>query len=100
MLAMSADAARRPVLLAFAEPNGSGKSTLTRGLPVFGTYVNADALKREYSLTDLEAARQAEALRDELLRKKADFSFETVLSTERNPNAFWPEGKLRALLGL
>jgi predicted ABC-type ATPase len=32
----------------------------------------------------LEAARQAEALRNELLRKKADFSFETVLSTDRN----------------
>jgi predicted ABC-type ATPase len=81
---MGADAARQPMVLAFAGPNGSGKSTLTRGLPVFGTYVNADDLKREYSLTDIEAARQAEALRNELLRKKADFSFETVLSTERN----------------
>jgi predicted ABC-type ATPase len=84
MSVMSADATRRPVVLAFAGPNGSGKSTLTRGLPVLGTYVNADDLKREYSLTDLEAARQAEALRNELLSKKADFSFETVLSTDRN----------------
>jgi predicted ABC-type ATPase len=72
------------VVLAFAGPNGSGKSTLTRGMPVFGTYVNADDLKREYRLTDLEAARQADALRNELLSKKADFSFETVLSTDRN----------------
>lgn len=32
----------------------------------------------------LKAARQAEALRDSLLEAGADFSFETVLSTERN----------------
>jgi predicted ABC-type ATPase len=81
---IGADATRRPTVLAFAGSNGFGKSTLTRGLPVFGTYVNADDLKREYNLTDLEAARQAEALRNELLSNKADFSFETVLSTDRN----------------
>lgn len=75
---------RKPVLLVFAGPNGSGKSTVTRGLPAFGTYVNADDMKIEYALTDLEAAQQAEALRNELLDKGADFSFETVLSTERN----------------
>ncbi|MDR1193076.1 MAG: hypothetical protein LBK98_02730 [Peptococcaceae bacterium] len=63
MSVMGADVTRRPKVLAFAGPNGSGKSTLTRGLPVFETYVNADDLKREYSLTDPEAARQAEALR-------------------------------------
>jgi predicted ABC-type ATPase len=64
--------------------NGSGKTTLTRGLPVFGTYINADDLKKNYGLTDLEAARQAEALRNNLLESGADFSFETVLSTDRN----------------
>jgi len=81
---MKSDANRRPIVLAFAGPNGSGKSTLTRSLPVFGTYVNADDLKAEYNLSDLEAAQQAETLRNELLNKKADFSFETVLSTDRN----------------
>ena len=81
---MGADYAQKPIVLAYAGPNGSGKSTVKRGLPVFGTYVNADDLKSEYGLTDLEAARQAEALRNELLDRKADFSFETVLSTERN----------------
>jgi predicted ABC-type ATPase len=75
---------RKPVVLAFAGPNGSGKSTVTRGLPAFGTYVNADDLKKEYGLTDLEAAEQAEALRESLLDGGVDFSFETVLSTERN----------------
>jgi len=79
-----ADGSRKPVVLAFAGPNGSGKTTVTRGLPVFGTYVNTDDLKKEYGLTDLEAARQAESLRNSLLDIGADFSFETVLSTERN----------------
>ncbi|MCL1848086.1 MAG: zeta toxin family protein [Clostridiales bacterium] len=81
---MDVNPTRRPMVLAFAGPNGSGKSTLTSGLTVFGTYINADELKKEYNLTDLEAARQAESLRNQLLSKKADFSFETVLSTERN----------------
>ena len=73
-----------PVVLAIAGPNGSGKSSLTRKLKPFGTYINADDLKKEYDLTDIEAARQAEALRNNLLANKRDFSFETVLSTERN----------------
>jgi predicted ABC-type ATPase len=74
----------KPIVLAFAGPNGSGKSTVTRGLAPVGVYVNADDIKKEYNLTDLEAAKQAEALRRALLKKAEDFSFETVLSTERN----------------
>jgi predicted ABC-type ATPase len=74
----------KPIVLAFAGPNGSGKTTVTRKLPTVGTYVNADDIKKEYGLTDLEAAQQAENLRIALLDKQADFSFETVLSTERN----------------
>jgi len=78
------NAARKPIILAFAGPNGSGKTTVTRGLPTFGTYVNADDIKDAYNLSDLEAAQQADMLRNTLLDKRADFSFETVLSTERN----------------
>ena len=74
----------KPVVLAIAGPNGSGKTRLTRDMPIVGTYVNADDLKKEYGLTDLEAAQQAESLRNRLLDIGADFSFETVLSTERN----------------
>ena len=74
----------KPTVLVFAGPNGSGKTTITKNLPCCGTYVNADDLKREYSLTDIEAAQGAEALRNRLVEKKADFTFETVLSTERN----------------
>jgi len=78
------NSARKPTVLVFAGPNGSGKTTVMRGIPTFGTYINADDMKAEYNLTDLEAAQQAELLRNALLNKKADFSFETVLSTERN----------------
>ena len=75
---------RKPIILAFAGPNGSGKTTVARRLPVLGTYINADDLKKEYALTDLEAAQKAESLRYALLESGVDFSFETVLSTERN----------------
>ena len=74
----------QPVVLVFAGPNGSGKTTVSRNLSAFGTYINADDLKKEYGLTDLEAAQQVESLRNSLLDNRADFSFETVLSTERN----------------
>ena len=74
----------QPIVLVFAGPNGSGKTTLTRCLPIYGTYINADDIKKENDLTDLEAARQAEFLRNALIDKGADISFETVLSTERN----------------
>ena len=74
----------KPTVLVFAGPNGSGKSTITRMMPHCGVYINADDLKKEYALTDPEAAQKAEALRNKLAEKRADFTFETVLSTERN----------------
>jgi predicted ABC-type ATPase len=73
-----------PVVLVFAGPNGSGKSTFTRGMPYYGTYINADELKKDYNLSDIEAAQKAESLRNRLLDKNVDFTFETVLSTDRN----------------
>ena len=74
----------RPRLLVFAGPNGSGKSTVTKGLPIVGIYVNADEIKRVSGCSDLEAAQEAERIRHILLEKKLDFTFETVLSTDRN----------------
>ena len=71
-------------VLVFAGPNGSGKSTITRLIPHYGVYINADDLKKEYALSDIEAAEKAESLRNKLVEKNADFTFETVLSTERN----------------
>jgi predicted ABC-type ATPase len=76
----------RPRLLVFAGPNGSGKSTVTKGLPIVGIYVNADEIKRVSGCSDLEAAQEAEKIRHLLLDGKQDFTFETVLSTDRNLN--------------
>jgi predicted ABC-type ATPase len=42
-------------------------------------YINADDLKKDYNISDLEAAQKAEALRNKLIDMKADFTFETVL---------------------
>ena len=75
---------KKPRLLVIAGPNGSGKSTVTKGLPLIGLYVNADEIKRVSGCTDLEAAQEAEQLRELLLARGADFTFETVLSTDRN----------------
>ena len=74
----------QPILLVFAGPNGSGKSTVARSFPHFGTFINADDLKTTYNISDLEAAQFADDLRNKLLESRVDFSFETVLSTERN----------------
>ena len=78
---MSSD---NPRILVFAGPNGSGKSTVTKAEQVVGVYVNADDLKREMGCSDLEAAQKAETIRRYLLSKRIDFTFETVLSTDRN----------------
>ncbi|MDR1245890.1 MAG: zeta toxin family protein, partial [Clostridiales Family XIII bacterium] len=74
----------RPVVLAFAGPNGSGKSTITAGVPIVGAYVNADDIKKQLGVSDMDAAKLAEAQRRALLENDADFTFETVLSTDRN----------------
>ena len=73
-----------PQLLVFAGPNGSGKSTVTKGIPIIGAYVNADDIKRHAGCSDLEAAQEAELIRNKLLESRMDFTFETVLSTDRN----------------
>lgn len=75
-----------PRLLVFAGPNGSGKSTVTRMTPVIGEYINADDIKKRLQCSDMEAAQIATALRENFIRKKRDFTFETVLSTDRNIN--------------
>lgn len=73
-----------PKLLVFAGPNGSGKSTITKAMPTVGLYVNADDIKAMEHCSDIEAAQKAEMIREHLLSKRKDFTFETVLSTERN----------------
>jgi predicted ABC-type ATPase len=73
-----------PEILVFAGPNGSGKSTVTQAWEKAGLYINADDIKATRDCTDLEAAEEAERLRELCLSKRRSFTFETVLSTERN----------------
>lgn len=49
-----------------------------------GVYINADDIKKSNSCSDLEAAVKAEELRELMVEKGEDFTFETVLSTDRN----------------
>ena len=74
----------KPTALVFAGPNGSGKSTISDNYPIKGIYVNADEIKRYRRCSDLDAAKEAEKIRESLLSSLKDFAFESVLSTERN----------------
>ena len=74
----------QPEVIVFAGPNGSGKSTITRFAKTVGIYINVDDIKRSNHCTDLEAAQKAEELRENAIDQLNDFTFETVLSTDRN----------------
>jgi predicted ABC-type ATPase len=73
---------RRPIVVAVAGPNGAGKTTFyhshlqTAGLRM----VNADVIARELDMDPYQAARAAGAIRDELVRQRESFVFETVFS--------------------
>ena len=79
----------KPMIFVFAGANGSGKSTMTDLiLPTLGSirYINADNIKASSSLSDMDAAKLAESLREESLIERCNFAFETVMSTDRNLN--------------
>ena len=75
---------RKPEIIVFARPNGSGKSTITKMANIIEPYINADDIKRTNHCSDLEAAQLADELRNKLVAEQQDFTFETVLSTDRN----------------
>lgn len=75
---------RLPEIIVFAGPNGSGKTTITAMSKVIEPYINADDIKRTNHCSDLEAARLAEQMREECVAGMKDFTFETVMSTDRN----------------
>ena len=77
-------AKKLPEIIVFAGPNGSGKSTITRLAKIIEPYINADDIKRTNHCTDLEAAQIAEAMREKYVKEHKSFTFETVLSTDRN----------------
>ncbi len=75
---------RLPEIMVFAGPNGSGKTTMKKNIHTVGLYINADDIKESDHCSDMDAAKKAEMLRESKLAKGEDFTFETVLSTDRN----------------
>jgi predicted ABC-type ATPase len=75
---------KKPEIIVFAGPNGSGKSTITRMTNIMEPYINADDIKRSSHCSDLEAAQTADIMRNKLILEHRSFTFETVLSTDRN----------------
>lgn len=73
-----------PEIIVFAGPNGSGKTTVTSLAKVIDPYINADDIKKATFCSDMEAAVKAERLREDALQHRQSFTFETVLSTNRN----------------
>lgn len=75
------EGARFPEVVVFAGPNGSGKSTITGPEWIKGIYINADDIQREQGITVEEAAKIADEMREKQISERADFTFETVLSS-------------------
>jgi predicted ABC-type ATPase len=75
---------KQPEVRVYAGPNGSGKSTLTQILGTFGHYINADEIQKQLAISNLKAAQTAEKMRNDAIAQSINFSFETVLSTDRN----------------
>jgi predicted ABC-type ATPase len=72
----------RPMVVAIAGPDGAGKTTFYRAhlQPAGLRSVNADLIARELNIDPYAAARVADALRQELVRQRESFVFETVFS--------------------
>ena len=77
---------RKPLLIVFAGPNGSGKSTITDTFGVLPGYTNADEVVKNTDMSNREAAEYVTKKRYDAIKRKKDFSFETVLSSEHSLN--------------
>lgn len=80
---------RRPECVVLAGPNGAGKSSVYRMLRFAGEFVNADDIARTLNPHNpdgaaIEAGRIALDRLDELLRIRADFVYETTLSSHQS----------------
>ena len=71
-------------LMVIAGPNGSGKSTIHKGMQDIspGKYINPDMIQRRLGCSAQKAAQNAAETREYCLEKRADFTFETVLSRD------------------
>lgn len=74
----------KPEIRVFAGPNGSGKSTITTPQWIIPPYINADDIQRVKCINNLTAAQVAERMRNACIDAGVSFTFETVLSTDRN----------------
>ncbi|MGN0485055.1 MAG: hypothetical protein ACI4HI_16040 [Lachnospiraceae bacterium] len=75
---------KEPMALVYAGPNGSGKSTFQEYMEVRGEYISSDEIMRASLCTDIEAAAKSTELRTKAIHNHADFTFEMVMTTERN----------------
>lgn len=73
---------RRPVLIALAGSNGAGKTTFFHShlRPAGLRFLNADEVARELEIDAYEAAQVITQVRQELVRQRESFVFETVFS--------------------
>jgi predicted ABC-type ATPase len=73
---------KRPIIVALAGPNGAGKTTFyySHLKPAGLHFVNVDILAQELCLEPYAAARLADTLRHELVKREESFVFETVFS--------------------
>lgn len=78
------DFIRKPEIIVFAGPNGSGKTTITNLEKTIEPYINANDIKKVTLCGDMDAAIKADQLRNQLIEQNESFTFETLLSTERN----------------
>lgn len=73
---------KKPMVLVLAGPNGLGKSTITTFFEKVGKYTNADDIVASTGMDNMESAILADKMRYESIKKKEDFTFETVLSSD------------------
>lgn len=73
---------QRPVLVAVGGPNGAGKTTFYHShlKPAGLRFLNADEVARELGIDTYQAAQVITRLRQELVRQRESFVFETVFS--------------------
>lgn len=73
-----------PEIRVFAGPNGSGKSTFTTPEWIVPPYINADEIQARTHCDVMTAAIEAHRLREDAISQGLSFTFETVMSKERN----------------
>jgi predicted ABC-type ATPase len=73
---------QRPILVALVGPNGAGKTTFFHAhlKPAGLRFLNADEVARELEIDAYEAAKVLTQLRQELVRQRESFVFETFFS--------------------